>query len=80
MNDKTGAYGHMIGVIMQSWTWDRLTEDERKRFMECLNSSKLFGTREQRISIIHGLYHAFLSALGCEPIGWREEESGNPLF
>lgn len=66
-------------VIKKSWTWERLTEEERKRFLS-LDFSKISGKDVTRIEWYHSMYYAFLLGLGYEPIRWRETEENIPQF
>ena len=69
-------------VIKNSWTWNRLTEEERKRFIDMDVFDKIKGNDKTRIEWLNTIYHSFLCALGYKPIGWREteEEKEMPLF
>ncbi len=61
-------------VIKKSWTWDKLTEEERKRFIDMNVFDKIKGNDQTRIEWLNTIYQSFLSALGYKPIGWRETE------
>lgn len=67
-------------VIKKSWSWDRLTEEERKRFIDMNIFDKIKGTDKQRIVWLSTIYESFLSALGYEPIGWRETDKESSNF
>lgn len=69
-------------VIKRSWTWDKLTEEERKRFLNLNVFDMIKGNDRTRIEWLQSIYTSFLNALGYEPIGWREteEEKDNPKF
>ena len=67
-------------VIKKSWTWDRLTEEERQRFIDMDIFDKIKGTDKQRIELLYTIYQAFLQGVGYKPIGWRESEPDVPLF
>ena len=60
-------------VIKKSWTWQRLTEEEQKRFIDMNVFDKIKGNDKTRIEWLNTIYQSFLSALGYKPIGWREE-------
>lgn len=64
-------------VIKKSWTWDKLTEEERQRFMNMNVFYKIKGNDKTRIEWLNTIYHSFLSALGYKPIGWREDKEKN---
>ena len=69
-------------VIKTSWTWGRLTEEERKNFINMDVFGKIKGNDKMRVEWLNTIYHSFLSALGYKPIGWREteEEKEMPNF
>lgn len=60
-------------VIKKSWTWERLTEEERKRFIDMDVFDKIKGCDKTRIEWVHTIYASYITALGYKPIGWREE-------
>lgn len=74
--NKELAVNQFIDMIQASWTWKRLTMDEKKRFMKLLDLAierrETQGTYEQRFSTLHLMYDAFLQGCQYEPIGWRE--------
>ena len=69
-------------VIKKSWTWNRLTEEEQKRFIDMDVFDKIKGNDKTRVEWLNTIYHSFLSALGYKSIGWREteEEKEMPRF
>ena len=76
--NKDIAYQDWINMIQQSWTWERLTEDERTKFLEQLDNrcvrayrSILKGTYSQRYDILNAMYSFYLDGLGYKPQGWR---------
>ena len=80
LKDRTDAledvvYNYFENVISKSWTWQRLTDDERKRFESCIDFSKIKGTARQRVEMLNMVYAAFLQGVGYKPIGWREAET-----
>lgn len=66
-------------VIKNSWTWERLTEEEKRRFIDMTVFDQIKGNDSTRIEWLNTIYTAFLSALGYKPIGWRETEEENEL-
>ena len=60
-------------VIKKSWTWQKLTEEEQKRFIDLPVFDKIKGNDDTRVEWLNTIYHAFIFALGYKPIGWREE-------
>ncbi len=67
-------------VIKKSWTWEKLTEEERKRFIDMDVFDRIKGNDQTRIEWLNTIYQSFLSALGFEPIGWRGTEKDTPQF
>lgn len=60
-------------VIKKSWTWQKLTEEEQKRFIDMNVFDRIKGNDDTRVEWLNTIYQSFLSALGYKPIGWREE-------
>ena len=67
-------------VTIHSWTWKRLTKEERYKFLNLPVWKHIKGTKKQRLEIFNSIYHAFLVGLGYKPIGWRETEENIPQF
>ena len=63
----------IIGILKQSWTYERLTHKEREKILSCLEWCKLYGnTKKQLAEELNQIYTAFLAALDYDPITWRE--------
>lgn len=60
-------------VIKRSWTWGKLTEEEKQRFINMTVFDSIKGNDKTRIEWLNTIYHAYLIALMYKPIGWREE-------
>lgn len=60
-------------IIKKSWTWQKLTEEEQKRFIDMNVFDRIKGNDKTRVEWLNTIYQSFLSALGYKPIGWREE-------
>lgn len=76
--EKEDALKDYLEKIKQSWTWARLSEEEKKVFEKRINSerfiSSIKGNYNARWNIISNYYFMFLLGLGFDnPIGWREE-------
>lgn len=69
---STAVPDYIETVIKKSWTWARLTEEERKRFLSMEVFDEIKGNDRTRIEWLHTIYNAYLTALGYKPIGWRE--------
>lgn len=67
-------------VIKKSWSWEKLTAEERQRFIDMSVFDKIKGNDQTRIEWLITIYQAFLSALDYKPIGWREEGEDIPQF
>lgn len=65
--------------IFPSWTWERLTSEEKTTFEKLIVNFPLAGTEAKRWEILNRVYHAFLKGTGYKPTGWREPEE-IPLF
>ena len=75
--EKEYAVKDFIKNIEQSWTYLRLTEDERKRFKKeinwCERQNIIKGNYLQRYHLMNGLYKMFLSGCGYKgQVNWRE--------
>ena len=57
--------------IKKSWTWERLTPEERKRF-DAVNIDRIKGSKKQRLEAICAIYTAFLAGVGYDSPTWRE--------
>ena len=66
-------------VIKKSWTWERLTKEERERFLNMPVFSMIKGNDITRIEWLQSIYSSFLNALGYKPIGWRETEEDKEM-
>ena len=60
-------------VIKKSWTWEKLTEEEQKRFIDMNVFDRIKGNDATRVEWLNTIYQSFITALGYKPIGWREE-------
>ena len=81
MKDKENVLSDYLDMIFKSWTYERLTDEEKTRYIDMVNSSRtkdiLKGDYRTRWNILDGLYSAYLMALDYKPIGWREEKEMN---
>ena len=71
-NTSTAVPDYIENVLKKSWTWARLTEEERQRFLSMEIFDEIKGNDRTRIEWLHTIYEAYLTALGYKPIGWRE--------
>ena len=78
MKKQTGIVSDYIErVIKKSWTWEKLTDDEKKRFLAMQVFDRIKGNDGTRIEWLNTIYSAFLDALEYKPIGWREASEIN---
>lgn len=70
-------------MIFNSWTFDKMTMQERQKLFETLyniqTQNALKGTYKQRWEILQAIYTAYLNGLGYTDFNWRETEKA-PLF
>lgn len=72
---KERAYSDFIEVIMHSWTWEKMTAQERDTFIDrVLEYSKVTGSYNSRYNQYQNLYSAYLFGLGYSGGEWREDE------
>ena len=61
---------YLQNVTYKSWTWEKLTEDERERFMSLKERGifdRIKGNDATRIEWLRTIYDAFLQGLGYNP-------------
>lgn len=84
MRTKEQAKQDWLTMIKGSWTWARLTENERKTFSDLLehpcSAVVIRGNYDQRWEACEALYHTFLEGLGYTPLDWRETPSTKTTF
>lgn len=72
--EKENALKDWIAMVKKSWTWAKLTEEEKQEYLELLNNRDFKkASYNTRYAIFQCCYDAFLIGLGYKPIGWREE-------
>ncbi len=78
MKDKNLAKQNYIEMIKESWTWAKLTQEERQTFLDLLEHPQgkrvIKGSYQERYEACDCLYYAFLCGLGYSknPCKWRE--------
>ena len=79
--EKENAYNYFVNTIKNSWTFKKLTEQEKQNLQEVFFSVRtenaVKGSFKQRVEILNAIYFSFLKALNYEPIDWREEKELN---
>ena len=78
MKDKELAVKEYLEMIKESWTWARLTQEERDKFEHNIlkhpcSAVVIKGDYEQRWAACEALYHTFLEGLEYDPLHWRED-------
>lgn len=76
------AIADFIAMTRQSWTYQRLTEQEKAACGQALTSAPaqdISGTYKQRWCAYNAVYHAFLLGLGYTGVAWREPAETGPL-
>jgi hypothetical protein len=78
MKDKNLAKQDYLEMIKKSWTWAKLTEQEREKFSELLehpcSAVVIRGNYDQRWEACEALYHTYLEGLEYDPLEWRESQ------
>ena len=64
---------YLQNIIKKSWTWEKLTEEEKQRFIKMQVFDRVKRNDKTRIEWLNTIYQAYLTALMYKPIGWREE-------
>ena len=74
--NKENAQTDWTDMIVKSWTWEKLTREERKKFGDELNKETtkkiISGTYEQRWETLNTLYSMFLEGCGYNGGNWRD--------
>lgn len=72
---KEDATKDFLELIKHSWTWEKLTQEEKDRFakgwytiVECWNGSDaaVKGSYQDRWNILSAMYHMFLRGVGYD--------------
>lgn len=78
---KDNAFLKFIEMITESWTYEKLTEEEQKHLLDTFEQENIIGNIKgdfnQRWNIMQAMYSCFLSALNYadDPIKWRQKET-----
>ena len=76
---KENAIHNYIIMTLDSWTYNRMTEEEKRRCIDALKYAHVTGTYNNRFEQLHSIYRAFLLGLGYTGPKWREPETAEPL-
>lgn len=78
---ETAVQDYFNNITTKSWTWARLTDDEKRRFIELIDFDRFKGTKELRIGCYNIAYFAFLVGCGYDnSSNWREDDTENVPF
>lgn len=66
---KENTINSFMEILKKSWTWGKLTEEEKARFCAFVRNEKIRGKKA-----LYAHYKVFLSGCGYKPIGWRCNE------
>ena len=74
--EKENAIENFNNMIIKSWTYEKLTETQKKQWKNALDTTpikkEIKGTYKQRWNILNGIYTAFLYGCGYTDFKWRE--------
>ena len=82
---KEDALQDFAKMVYKSWTFNRLTEEERKQLDKLLFYSApvvkaLKGTYVQRWYILQAVYDGFMHGVGYTDNNWREPEENKDKY
>lgn len=79
MRNKNNVFADYLEMIKNSWTYARMTEEEKEKIQELLTSGRIKedvkGTYKQRWQALNGVYYAFLIGIGYDNFDWRGVEN-----
>nr|DAE28899.1 MAG TPA: hypothetical protein [virus sp. ctmTa7] len=81
LDEVTNKY--FQNVIKNSWTWQRLTEEEKQRFVNLDVFNEIKGNKDAREQWLFTIYAGFLTGVGFNgSIRWRatEDKKEKPFF
>lgn len=77
MKEMDSTLIDFINIIEESWTYHRMTSDEKKRlsdvFNDIKNSKLLKYDDKHKWDILHAIYSSFLQGIGYDNFNWRCE-------
>ena len=77
--DKENARQDFGAMIEKSWTYGRMTTEERAAWRGTLDAVTVKGSYRQRWNTLNSLYCNFLFDIGYSGADWRETNPA-PLF
>lgn len=72
LDEVIGKY--FQNVIKNSWTWQRLTEEEKHRFVKLNIFSEIKGNKDTRERWLSTVYTGFLAGCSYDGLRWRDKE------
>lgn len=74
--DKNEVFNNYFEMIKNSWTYNKLTNEEKEKLKDILTDSRILtdikGSYNQRWSALNCIYFTFLKMLDYNPLNWRE--------
>lgn len=74
---KENVFNNFIEMIKKSWTYNRMTTEEKSKCINVLTSNRIIedikGTYIQRWNALNCVYYGFLIGIGYETFSWREK-------
>ena len=75
--EKETVFADYQEMIEKSWTWAKLTEDEKEAYLDVIETAirnhEITGTYEKRWRALNMVYMAFLAGCGNRHGKFREE-------
>ena len=79
MKNKDDVFIDFLDMIKNSWTYARMTQEEKEKIQEILTSGRIKedikGTYKQRYNALNAVYYAFLIGIGYDNFNWRGGEN-----
>ena len=85
MKNKDNVLYDFNDMIKNSWTYEKMTEDEQNNWFEkVVNNVRtekcLKGTYIQRWEILQAMYNAYLVGIGYTDFNWRCNDEDKTFF
>lgn len=78
MKNKENVLNDYKKMIINSWTYQKMTTNERERLQEVFNDIQtreaLKGSYKQRWEILQAIYTSYLMGLNYNGFNWREND------
>lgn len=72
MRNKENAFRDWLIMIVQCWTWKRMTVMEQADCIYAVTCEKISGSYDNRWGVLHKRYQQYLKSIGYTGAGWRE--------